>query len=123
MSLKDLIAADVSNVFLNTNEFAETVTHWPAGVEDDEEDRTVIFFESPPFVEKRDRGKYLVRKARLKIASSVTIRKSDVWFRNSARWETVLPEDPIHGFRNVHLVRTEKIKTRTKNDNETHSTW
>lgn len=33
MTLADLIKSDVDDVFLDTDEFAESVTHWPAGVE------------------------------------------------------------------------------------------
>lgn len=115
MSLSDLMTADVSSVFLNTEDFAEGVTHWPAGDSGIAATVTALFFEIPRIEVKEDRGKKIIRRAVIQIASSTTVAKKDVWFRNSERWETVTTGNVENGLLRVHLTRTEKPKTMNRN--------
>jgi len=123
MSLDDLMTADSSNVFLNTDEFAEGVTHWPAGVSGSAATVTALFFEMSRVTEEEDRGKKITRKAVIQIPTSTTVTKKDVWYRNSERWETLTTGNKENGLLRVHLIRTEKVKTKNKNSSESDDVW
>lgn len=112
LSLHDLIEADTSGVFLNTNDFAESITHRPAGNSDNDTPRTVVFIEdSRVKIEDHPKGKRYFRNATIRIASSVTVTKKDEWIRNSEKWQTVVDGRVIDGMKQVLVTRTEQIKT------------
>lgn len=112
MSLHDLIEADTSGVFLNTNDFAESITHRPAGVSANDTARTVVFIEdSRVKIEDHPKGKRYVRNATIRIASSVTVTKKDEWIVNSETWQTVADGRDIDGMKQVLVTRTESVKT------------
>lgn len=117
MTLSTEITADAS-LFLDTDDFGESITHWPAGVEVDAASRTVIFVEMDRVDEDQTKGKQYLRNAVIHIASAVTITKKDVWFRNSERWETKIAGKNVSGMREVQLTRIERVKTKTKGDTE-----
>lgn len=114
MSLSDLIDADVSGVILNTNDFAESITHRPADDSDNDTARTVVFIEDSrvPVVD-HPKGKRYVRNATIRIASSVTVTKKDTWIRNSEKWQTVADGRVVNGLKQVLVTRTEQIKTES----------
>lgn len=123
MTLKELMAADVSGVFLNTDDFAESITHWPANVEDDAVSRTVVFIEDSPVTVKKDGGKAFYRNATIRIESDVTITKKDAWFRNGERWETEVEGRDVGGMKQVQVVRVERVKSRNKKDKPGEGLW
>ena len=112
MTLASEITADTTGVFLDTDDFGESITHWPSNVEDDAATRTVVFVEGERLEEDREDGKYLLRKAVIHIVSTVTITKKDAWFRNSERWETLGAARLTNGMREVHLMRAIRINTK-----------
>lgn len=99
MTLKSLIQADVSTVFLNTDEFATTSTHRP-GLDD--ASVTGVFIES----EVLD----TVRRAVWRVSSSVNVLKHDKWRIDGKNWRTIHVELAEFGMQTVHLF--ERLETK-----------
>lgn len=99
MSLASLMAADVSDVFLNTSEHAETITHIPYGVSDVEVTAVVERLEPIP------RDGFTIAQAKVYIASSVCVGKRDAFFFNDRRYDVVRFEEPEAGLRVVYVER------------------
>lgn len=107
------------------SEFGRDVSRWPDG--DSESAVTVsdaIFDERRPEV-SRDRGKALQRKALLLAPEGQTVKKSDAWSIDGETWQCESIGRSSGGMREVHLVRTERPKTKPKttSNKETHTTW
>lgn len=112
MTLKTEIAADTTAVFLDTDDFAETVTHRPADDSDNDTDVTVVFIEERRTDTKEtNKGAKYVRNAVIWVASSVTVTKKDTWIHNSEKWQTVAEGRTQGGMKQVMVTRGEQIKT------------
>ena len=71
-TLKQQIASDVSAVFLDTDEFAETWTQWPRGVEANA--ASVVVVPDLPMAERKThRGEEQIQKPEIWVADSVTV--------------------------------------------------
>lgn len=82
MSLASLMAADVSDVFLNTSEHAETITHHASG--GDATITAIVHDQRERF--DKERGGY-VHEVDIDILSSVTVARSEtVTVRGSRRY-------------------------------------
>lgn len=92
----------------------ESVTHWPLHVSANAASLTAIFDETPEPEVKYDRGKGVIRKGVLQVASSVTVNKKDAWIIENEQWETESLGRNDGGLRDVHLIRREGIKTQTQ---------
>lgn len=114
-TLAEQIVADVSTVFLNADEFAESVTRHVAGVADAGTDvaATGIFIEDAAD-RSYETGDKITRTATLQIAETVSITDRDAWTIRSQRWETQKGEYGPRvdgGMRTIRLERVEKIQT------------
>lgn len=92
----------------------EPVTHWPLHVPANAVPLTAIFDETPEPEVKYDRGKGVIRKGVLQVASSVAVSKKDAWIIKNDQWETESLGRNEGELRDVHLIRREGIKTQTQ---------
>ena len=112
MALSDLIAADASAVFLNTEDFAETVTHRPLGNDGDDVAVTAIVVWDKAG-ENGDGGKGTKLSGRLDVAGSLAVAETDQWVVGGVLYQTLSIGEPQGGLRMVMIQRT-KIERRTK---------
>lgn len=117
MTLKAQIASDVSAVFLNEDEFAESWTQWPEG--DEESALTVVVvpdypieFEDPGAKRVTTRGEEQVTRFEIYVSGDVTVSAKDVWFdENDVKYQT-LEVGPIDGsMRRITIQRNDKDHT------------
>lgn len=111
MSLATLIAADVSAVILNTDDFAEAVTRYPLGVTASGAATTAVFFEDEP-VKSEQGGEEVIRGGRLFLASSVTVDPRDSWLIRSLVWQCAGVESADTGSKIVRVERSDRISTQ-----------
>lgn len=98
--------SDVDEVFLNTDEFGESLTHWPRGEVGYEATVTAIFEEMDP-ADHNDRGKATERRAKLTVSSSVDVDVRDRWRRGEEEWWNAFRiSTDIHG---VHYVWVRRV--------------
>lgn len=102
MSLSDQIAADVGGVFLNEDDFAETVTHYPAGDSEAEADVIGVFAEQT-MSRETERGEQRKRTAELTVASGLTLHRKDLWSIRGETWSTVTWGDDGPGMVKIEL--------------------
>lgn len=116
-TLKDQIESDVSAVFQNTEEFAETWTQWPAGVEASA--ATVVVNPDFPIGQENTGTKRLTNRGdeqetnfEISVASTVAVTERDVWIdENSIQYQTVAV-GPIEGsMRRLLIQRNDKDHT------------
>lgn len=110
---------DAATIFLNAEEFAESVTRHVAGVENPATDVTATgdFFEDQS-ERQYETGDRIVRMATLQVAQSVTVADRDAWTVRSQRWDIVDGEYGQRlegGLRMIRLQRVEKVETSQAN--------
>lgn len=112
MTLRDLITADVTGVFLNTDDFATTATHRP-GLDDTSV--TGVFIEA----EVVD----TVRRGVFKVASTVTVLNGDKWRINSRNWRTIHIDLDEFGMQTVYVFErpTTNLKIMERVWTKSHS--
>lgn len=112
-TLKAQMASDVSAVFQNTDEFAETWKHWPEGVAANE--TTVVV--NPDFPMGEDgtvqreltRGDEQVIRFKIWIANSVTVTTKDVWLNeDDTQFQTITVGEVEEGMRPITIQRNDK---------------
>lgn len=113
MTLSSLITSDVTNVFGNTDDFAEDVTQWPLGVS-----ANAATVEGCNFQEgtgaseepRRDlsRGEEVAHHARLYVPSTTSTDEKDVWVVNSVQWQATAVGPTEGGMTTVHLKRNDR---------------
>lgn len=106
MSLADLIASDVDDVFLVTDDFAETMLRYAGGDRDNTTSVTGVVTWAPT-VPSDTRGKGYVRRGELLLNDSVTVTAADAFLINERRYEVESLDDPQYGSRIVRLIRYE----------------
>jgi hypothetical protein len=106
MSLNDLMASDVADVFLQVDDFAETVIRYAGGAIDRKSEITAIVTWQPSQVSD-SRGKGYVRKCEMLVDDSVTITPADSFKIGSARCEVIAIDTPQYGAKTVHLQQYE----------------
>lgn len=113
MTLKDVMASDVTNVFLNTDEHAESVTRYSLGDTSNPDTLTVVW-EEEDAEDDRQRGQELVRRAKLHVKTSDSPNVKDRWRKGSQNWETE-SVGPVEGdLTVVTVIRHEEEKRRPK---------
>lgn len=103
MTLKTQIASDAS-VFLDTDEFADSLTHYPLGVVASAATVTAVFIPAEPELH-HERGKGIIIRGELHVASSLSVNDKDVWLINSSKYKTERIGDAEQGLRIIHVVR------------------
>ena len=114
MTLKSQMTSDVSAVFLDTDEMAESWTQWPQGVESNAATVTVVpeIPVSEPAERRLDRGDEQRIEIEIWLASSVTVHVDDVWLdENSNRYDATALHPIEKGMRRVTVVRIDKQHT------------
>lgn len=117
MSLDDLIESDMDDVFLDTDDFAVTITRYPSGDTDSGESVTAVFSEfATGTAQHRDysRGKETVRVGKLTVKSDQTVTQSDQWLINSELWQTLEIPGANFGAREIMLQRNDIQSRDTK---------
>jgi hypothetical protein len=104
MSLSDMIATDVSDVFLRTDDFAATVHRYKNGERINGGDFTGIVTITQ--AEPTDQfGKGKLQHATLVCASTVELKKGDALRHDGIRYEVESITDPEHGMVTVQMIR------------------
>lgn len=111
MSLATQIQSDVSDVFLNTSDFAESVTRYPLGATGSPESVTAVFAERDAS-QDTTRGDDNNRTATIHVASSVDADPRDTWLINSEVWETTAVKGSGDGMAVIELRKRERMRTR-----------
>lgn len=100
-SLSELMVSDVSEVFLNTDDFAETVIQEREGKRGKEQPTAITVWDIP---DQRSTG---TRDAKLRgslhLSSSVVVAMSDKWQIDGRTYCTIGIGDPEHGMREVRV--------------------
>lgn len=111
MTLKALIAADVSNVFLNADEFAESVTRWPQGYEGSAVTVTAVWEPDDVDRDATMDGERYTQDGTLNVSSSVSVHREDVWVIGDEQYATTSTGKVEGGLRSLRLRRVSKVST------------
>ena len=104
MSLANQILSDVDDVFLNLDDFAETIIRYIGGDVGNISSFTgIVTVEQTQVNDGRGRG--FDHMASLVLSSDVTIAVGDAIKHGDERYEVKTVGDPEHGMRTCHLVR------------------
>jgi hypothetical protein len=105
MSLRSQIIADVSNVFLQTTDFAETCRRLVGG--DEGNIRSIVGIPGDDMVATDDvRGRGYTHSRTFDIAEGTALSEKDAIKIGSIRYEVVKVGDPVLGMKTAHLGRT-----------------
>lgn len=110
MSFRDMVSADTDTIFFNTEEFAESVVHWPGGDSALATSITALFI---PEDSRRDvmRGEEIVRPAVLWTKDEIAITRKDAFIVNGITYQTLKFDAVEYGARRVELQRNDKDHT------------
>lgn len=111
-TLKDLIESQATSVFLNTDHFAEDVTHRPLGNAANDQAITVSWVEQAP-ERSTVRGEETVRRVELDVAASLSVDGSDLWIKDSETWAVKAIQGEAGGLRRIILERHD-TETRSR---------
>lgn len=111
MGFQDDLEDDVENVFLNEDEFADSVTQYPQGVVANETPITAVV-SLKPREKELERGEGYVVRGTLDVGAGVTLNARDAWSINGNRYETKAIDEERLGMITVHIYRYEKDTTR-----------
>ncbi len=103
-SFQEQLADHVTNVFLNTDQFAVTYTQYPAGNSGSPVSVKGVFQEFKP-VRNMEAGEAVDKTAELEIPESVAVAEKDVWVINGEEWQTESVGDPQYGSRIIQIFR------------------
>jgi hypothetical protein len=104
MTLSSMISADVADVFLNTDDFADTVRRYRNGdLKDGADFVAVVTISGADTSEHVGRG--TIVRASLVCAESIDIRATDKVRHNGIDYEVENVGDAEHGMRTVSMVR------------------
>ena len=106
MTLRALISADISDVFLQTDEFAETVTRQISGLTGNTETQTGVVFFSDTSVDY-GRGKGQLTDASIDLAEANEVSIDDSYLINCIRYQVIAINPTVHGTKKVDLRRYE----------------
>ena len=123
MTLASQMTTDVVQVFLNTEDFAQVVTHYANGDESSGASMTVIWFpdalegsnenEGDGRVLHRDTGDKIRQSGLLEVANTESVTElKDTFLINSELWalKRIIGKDA--NMMTLLVVKTDKIKTR-----------
>lgn len=107
MSLKTLITSDVSDVFLQIDDFAETCQRFVGG--DEGNIRAIVGIPGDDMVATDDvRGRGYTHSRTFDIAEGTALSEKDAVKIGTIRYEVVRVTDPVLGMRTAHLARTQQ---------------
>jgi hypothetical protein len=111
MSFNDLIKSDLARIVsTTTGEFAETVSRWPDGDEDDSEYVNVVFLEFDQ-TRSTEAGVNVRRVGLLHVhADDLVPTVKDVWIIRNKTWNVLEVTEELAGEYQVTLTRVEKQK-------------
>lgn len=111
MSLKDQIIADAAAVFLNEDDFAVSITHWPSG-DSGSADSVValVAFDKTEKVTKN--GKRFFTKGTLQVSTTITATDADAWVINGITYQAVTVSPPEGGLVAIEIKYVEKKHTK-----------
>lgn len=122
-TLAQQIVSDATTVFLNTDDFAQTVTHYTYnGSSFTSTSRTANFDEFGGAVEDTQIGRRFVRRAIIDLPATVTVvcnddqAKCDYFTVSGERWDVESVPERDAGMVSVQVVRYEKVATRKGRD-------
>lgn len=110
MSLADQILTDVDDVFLDLDDFAQTVLRYIGGDVGNTKTFTAVVTLDPAAVDD-DRGRGYVHRATMVMNADIAIVEGDAIKVGELRYEVVTKGDPQYGMRTVSLIR---YKAETK---------
>lgn len=106
MNLSDLMATDVDDVFMVTDDFAETMIRYIGG--DSGNTSSIVGIFTPESTQPNDgRGRGYDHMATLALSSAVTLKVGDALKHGNDRYEVKTVGDEVHGMRTCELVRYE----------------
>jgi hypothetical protein len=116
VTLNTLIASDVSDVLLNTSEFAETVTRLIAGNTGDTEAQTAVVHEIGSAFRNREgaEGEFTQHTVALQMASTNTVNTEDAYLVAGERVDVQHIERAAESLLTVYCVRRESRITETR---------
>ena len=103
MTLAAQILTDVSAVFLETDDFAETILHYPLGQEDRAVQVTALVTWGQE-QEEFSRGRATTRRGEIFIASGTTISVKDAWRIGNLRYDTESVSTDQYGGQTARIV-------------------
>jgi len=122
MTLHDLIIEDVGEVFLQTDDFAETVMRYPLGQPAAAEQVTAIFVEDREsgsnevdgdgVTPEGPRGERIRSSGRLYVSVDVPVDDRDRYLIAGVVWSVKRQMSVDEGMREVLLVTTQRIGTK-----------
>ena len=104
MSLKDLMISDVSDVFLQLDDFADTIIRYVGGDAGNVKTFTGIVTIHPAMA-SHDRGRGTDQAAELVLSSDVALAAGDAIKFGDERYEVKAVSDPEHGMKTASLYR------------------
>ena len=108
MTLSEQVVADVATVFLNTDDFAETVTRIASDGTRDGFTAIADTFQE----EWNEFDKVWEQRGFVELASTVTVSRSDKWDVNSKEFKVEKIGDDRHGMIRIDLIRHVKTGAR-----------
>ena len=103
MTLADQIDADVADVFLNTNEHAESVTHRPLGNASNDASVAALIWMDEPEIQNTN-GRATVQRGYLDVSSTLSLNESDRWEIRGRWYDTETVSTPDTGMVRVAVV-------------------
>ena len=104
MSLHDLMISDVSDVFIQTDDFADVCRRYKNGERTDGANFNGII--TPLDADPTDAyGKGKIQRATLVCSESIKFKEKDAISHNGFRYEVDGVSDPEHGMQTISLVR------------------
>lgn len=110
MTLKSLIESHATSVFLNTDHFAESVTHRPLGVTANDATVTAIVEWDEPSVET-SHGREVRQSGKLSVADSVSCSVKDHWVVDSVTYQATSVR-PAQGGLQIVTIQAHDIEAR-----------
>ena len=119
MSLSSQMAAAVSGVFLDTDDFAESITHRPGGVAASDTSVAVVFDQGTGDGDNRKdstTGEARISTATIYAATSLAVAAGDQFVRDSEVWAvtTVAPDESGMQRCTVQRVNEDRRNTRLR---------
>jgi len=112
-TLADDLVSDATAVFLNTNDFARTVSRLPGGEGSGVSVVAIIDDMGDGGLEMETASGVMVQRTmRLEVAESQAVTYDDQWVIDGERWETIGCPPGRDGIRVVTVRRTDQMKQR-----------
>jgi hypothetical protein len=111
------MTADVSGVFLNTSDFAESITHRPGGVSANDTAVTVVFIPDEGTTANRkdsSTGEARVSTATIHAATTLAVAAADQFVRNSEVWSVLAIGPDESGMQMIKIQRVDEDRRNTR---------